>query len=36
LLGVIPMEDMDVRINPFLQELTVNPDSPDYAEMSLK
>lgn len=36
LLGAIPMEDLDVQINPLRQELTVNPDSPDYALTSLK
>ena len=33
LLGAIPMEDMDVMINPLRQELMVNPESPDYAIM---
>lgn len=28
LLGVIPMEDMDVIIHPLRQELMANPDSP--------
>ena len=36
LLGSIPMEDMDVMINPLRQELIVNPESPDYAMMSMK
>ena len=36
LLGAIPMEDMDVLINPLRQELTVNPESPDYALMKMK
>ena len=36
LLGAIPMEDLDVQINPLRQELVVNPDSPDYALTSLK
>jgi clan AA aspartic protease len=36
LLGAIPMEDLDVRINPLRQELVVNPDSPDYAMTYLK
>ena len=31
LLGVIPMEDMDVLIDPVRQELIVNPKHPDYA-----
>ena len=36
LLGSIPLEDMDVVINPLRQELTVNPDSPDMATTKLK
>ena len=36
LLGAIPMKDMDVLINPLRQELTVNPESPDYALMKMK
>ena len=36
LIGAIPMEDLDVQINPLRQELVVNPDSPDYALTSLK
>jgi clan AA aspartic protease len=36
LLGAIPMEDMDVVINPLRQELTVNPESPDIAMTILK
>lgn len=35
LLGVIPMESMDVVINPLRQELTVNPEHPDYAVAKL-
>lgn len=31
LLGAIPMEDMDVVINPSRQSLTVNPNSPNIA-----
>jgi clan AA aspartic protease len=31
LLGVIPMEEMDVIIDPLRQELVVNPKHPDYA-----
>jgi clan AA aspartic protease len=31
LLGVIPMESMDVLIDPRRQELVVNPKHPDYA-----
>ena len=29
LLGAIPMEDMDLIINPHEQKLTVNPESPN-------
>jgi clan AA aspartic protease len=36
LLGAIPMEDMDVLIHPYKQELVVNPDHPYYAQMKLK
>lgn len=36
LLGSIPLEDLDVVINPLRQELTVNPDSPDMASTKLK
>lgn len=36
LLGAIPMEDMDVLIHPFRQELVVNPDHPFFAQMKLK
>ncbi|NCI45155.1 hypothetical protein [Sediminibacterium soli] len=36
LLGAIPVEDLDVFINPLRQKLTVNPDSPDYATTILK
>jgi clan AA aspartic protease len=36
LLGVIPLEDMDVIIHPQRQELIVNPDHPYFAQMSLK
>ena len=31
LLGVIPMESMDVLVDPGRQELIVNPDYPDFA-----
>ena len=31
LLGLIPMEDMDVIIHPATRELTVNPESPNIA-----
>ena len=36
LLGAIPMEDMDVLINPLRQELVVNPEHPYFAQLSLK
>ena len=36
LLGAIPLEDMDVLINPYRRELVVNPDHPFYAQMKLK
>ena len=36
LLGVIPMEAMDVLINPVRQELVVNPESPEMALLKLK
>ena len=36
LLGAIPMEDMDVVIDPRKQELIVNPSSPYMAKKSLK
>jgi clan AA aspartic protease len=36
LLGVIPMEDMDILIHPQRQELVVNPEHPDIAQMKLK
>ncbi|MFN5516329.1 MAG: clan AA aspartic protease [Cyanobacteriota bacterium] len=29
LLGAVPLEDMDLVINPRLQRVTVNPDSPN-------
>src|ERR1051325_1981987 len=29
LLGAIPMEDMDLVVNPARREVTVNPDSPN-------
>ena len=35
LLGVIPMEEMDVIIHPQRQELIVHPDHPDYALLRL-
>ena len=36
LMGAIPMEDMDVLINPLRQELIVNPEHPYFAQMKLK
>ncbi len=36
LLGAIPMEDMDVTIDPKKQQLIVNPQSPYIAKKSLK
>jgi clan AA aspartic protease len=36
LLGAIPMEDMDVVVDPKQQKLIVNPESPYLAKKSLK
>jgi clan AA aspartic protease len=36
LLGSIPMEDMDVLIDPKRQRLIVNPENPFMAKMHLK
>ena len=36
LLGAIPLEEMDVLIHPFRQELIVNPEHPLYAQLKLK
>ena len=36
LLGAIPLEDMDVLVHPYRQELIVNPDHPYFAQMKLK
>ena len=36
LLGAIPLEDMDVFVHPYRQELIVNPDHPYFAQMKLK
>jgi clan AA aspartic protease len=36
LLGAIPLEDMDVLVHPYKQELIVNPEHPYYAQMTLK
>ena len=35
-LGAIPMEDLDVIIHPQRQEMIVNPEHPNYAQMKLK
>ena len=36
LLGVIPLEEMDVVIDPVSQKLVVHPDRPLYAGMKVK
>jgi len=36
LLGAVPMEDMDLVINPRLQQLTVNPASPNIPTAVVK
>ena len=36
LLGMIPLEEMDVMIDPARQELVVNPAHPEYALMKMK
>lgn len=36
LLGAIPLEDMDVLIHTYRQELIVNPEHPYFAQMKLK
>ena len=36
LLGVIPLEEMDVVIDPTTQQLTVHPDRPHRAQMKVK
>jgi len=35
LLGAIPMEEMDVLIHPQRQELIVNPEHPNYAQLKM-
>jgi clan AA aspartic protease len=35
LLGVIPLEEMDVLIDPRTQQLIVHPDRPDRAQMKV-
>jgi clan AA aspartic protease len=36
LLGAIPMEEMDVLVHPQRQELIVNPEHPNYAQLKMK
>lgn len=36
LLGAIPIEEMDVLIHPQRQELIVNPEHPNYAQLKMK
>lgn len=36
LLGAIPMQGMDVMVDPKREKLILNPDSPDKARMLLK
>jgi clan AA aspartic protease len=36
LLGAIPMEDMDLVINPARQKVTVNPANPNFAVSKAK
>jgi predicted aspartyl protease len=36
LLGAIPMEDLDVTVNPKEQKLIVNPSSPYIAKKKMK
>ncbi len=36
LLGAVPLEDMDLVINPRLQTMTVNPDSPNIPAVLVK
>ncbi len=36
LFGAIPMEDMDLVINPLRRTITVNPESPNYAHYLVK
>jgi hypothetical protein len=36
LLGVIPLEEMDVIIDPFSEQLIVHPDRPYHAGMKVK
>ena len=36
LLGTIPLEELDVLIDPLRNELIVNPDHPYFAQLKLK
>jgi clan AA aspartic protease len=36
LLGAVPMEDMDLVVNPAGRELTVNPESPNIPHARVK
>jgi hypothetical protein len=36
LLGAIPLEAMDVIIDPLAQQLIVHPDRPYFAQMKVK
>jgi clan AA aspartic protease len=36
LLGAIPMEEMDILLHPQRQELIVNPEHPNYAQLKMK
>ncbi len=36
LLGAVPMEDMDLIVNPGRRQLTVNPDSPNIPHVRVK
>lgn len=36
LLGAVPMEDMDLVVNPARRELTVNPESPNIPHARVK
>lgn len=36
LLGVVPMEDMDLVVSPAHKKLVVNPDSPNFSQALAK
>jgi clan AA aspartic protease len=36
LLGAVPMQDMDLVVNPARRELTVNPESPNIPHARVK